>query len=38
MKFRSLVMDIQKSLDSKEYINIGQTFDEFVKQRWNISK
>ena len=38
MKFKSLVMEIQKSLVSKEYIISGQTFNEFVKQRWNISK
>jgi len=38
MKFKSLVMDIQKSLDSKEYIALGQTFNEFVRQKWNISK
>jgi len=38
MKFKSLVMDIKKSLDSKEYITHGQTFNEFVKQKWNISK
>jgi len=38
MKFKSLVNDIQKSLDSKEYITLGQTFNEYVKQRWNISK
>jgi len=38
MKFKSLVMSIQKSIVSKEYIALGQTFNEFVKQRWNISK
>ena len=38
MKFKSLVKEIQKSLESKEYITLGYTFTDFVKMKWNISK
>jgi len=37
-KFKTLALEIQKSLDSKEYISLGQNFNDFVKEKWNISK
>jgi len=38
IKFRELVKDIQNSLNSREYIRLGYSFDNFVRMKWNISK
>lgn len=37
-KFISLVKDVQSSLESKEYIKQGYSFNEFIKIKWNVSK
>ena len=38
IKFRTLIKEIQKELKSKDYIQQGYTYDEFIKIKWNISK
>ena len=38
IKFRKLIKEIQKELKSKDYIKQGYTYDEFIKEKWNISK
>jgi hypothetical protein len=36
--FKTLVKSIQKALSCREYKKLGCSFDEFIKQKWNISK
>jgi hypothetical protein len=36
--FKSLVKEIQTSLKSKEYAKEGQSFNDYVKMKWNISQ
>jgi len=38
IKFKTLAMEIQTSLNSKEYLTHGQSLNDFVKEKWNISK
>ncbi|OUM57444.1 hypothetical protein PIROE2DRAFT_17576 [Piromyces sp. E2] len=37
-EFKKFIKEIQKSLNTKEYLKNGFTIDEFVKKQWNISK
>jgi len=37
-KFRKLVKEIQKSIDEKDYVKEGATYDEYIRKKWNISK
>ncbi|ORX51766.1 hypothetical protein BCR36DRAFT_369679 [Piromyces finnis] len=37
-KFKTLVKSVQNSLKSKEYKQQGYSFDEYIKNQWNISK
>jgi len=36
--FKTLVKDVQKSLQAKEYKELNQSFEGFIKSKWNISK
>jgi len=37
-KFNTLVQEISKTLNSKEYMKLGYSFDDYVKMKWDISK
>ncbi|ORX45736.1 hypothetical protein BCR36DRAFT_298655 [Piromyces finnis] len=37
-RFRIMVKEIQKSIDNKEYLKEGCSYDEYIKKKWNISK
>jgi len=36
--FKKLVKEVQRALNTKEYIKEGYSFNEYIRIKWNISK